>query len=242
MDEHKLTPSERNRLIELHFDQIEIASECEENDNWDDAGNAYFEAAKIAEKDLGEYDRASNHYLNAGNSYRKTRSGQAYESYNKSIDAYIKSGEIGEAITLSVRCGYIFKKEFGETEKSEEFYAKSVDLRRTHNLDHTCLYTQEHAQNFVDDVSKELNENINNIPYVIHLQKKAMEDATICRKCVHFGEFLSDYMQENEDLGDLGQIEWVKDNHDKFKAKLRETIAYFENLYVLSKCAHSENE
>ncbi|KII66442.1 hypothetical protein RF11_02087 [Thelohanellus kitauei] len=138
---------------------IEVKKELYENQRHNEcvkfsanAAKFYIEAAKVAELDLKEHDRAYIRYLNAAECYRKMSSGQAYECYQR-------------AINLSVKCGHIYEMEYGDLVKSNEFYDKAelyyrIDYGRCrHCIEHSCQFTSDYVRTFVNDISISLIEN-----------------------------------------------------------------------------------
>ncbi|KII62521.1 hypothetical protein RF11_05636 [Thelohanellus kitauei] len=149
--------SELKQFNELHSRYINTAQGCKEMMKWEDAGNAYYEAAKIAEGYLIDVGTASSNYLSAGNCYRRALSEQAYETYLKCIDAHLKYGAQEEATAIAVRCGYMFDSEYGDIVISNEFYDKADELREKYNLEHNCAFSTNYMHNFLLNISDALN-------------------------------------------------------------------------------------
>ncbi|KII72954.1 hypothetical protein RF11_02934 [Thelohanellus kitauei] len=84
------TPRTPFKTDMIYLVNVSMAQKFIKANQWEDAGNAYLQAAILAENNLKEFDKASNCYLESANCYRATLSEKAYQCFRKTIDVYIK--------------------------------------------------------------------------------------------------------------------------------------------------------
>ncbi|KII60392.1 hypothetical protein RF11_13453 [Thelohanellus kitauei] len=197
--------------------------------------NHYLEAAKIAESNLRDYGRAFACYLKSGECYRGTLSDQAYFSFRKFIDACVQDGSIRIAINQSARCGYIYQKEFRHGRRSEEFYDLADYLRSQNLIEHTCQFPSVYMNAFVQEISNGLNGNVQ-VSFKISrssqiycsFNRTSEANPEICRKCVHFCEILSQFINGGLSLDKKCIIDWVKENYQRLKDEVWQAVAHLE--------------
>ncbi|KII62517.1 hypothetical protein RF11_05632 [Thelohanellus kitauei] len=227
----------RKMLDKKWAEYIETAKECEKDGKWEgivivtsEAGNAYFELAKLFEFEPSEQHIVSTYYLESAHCYNFVFSERAYETYLLAIEADLKRGAKKGAIEISVRCGYQYEKDWGDFGKSDEFYDKADELRVKYNLKHICAITSEYLKGVIRDVSKKLDGYSQNPVNLIHSKSKIMYEAGVCRKCIHFWKIFDEYFDEIRKEENRNKIKWLKKYHEKFKEKLAQTIADVERL------------
>ncbi|KII64024.1 hypothetical protein RF11_14648 [Thelohanellus kitauei] len=242
---------------EVHAQHIETAQKCKKDRKWEgtvivtsEAGNAYFEAAKVAENELVEHGVFSRNYRSSAICYHISRSKRAYEACHKTIEAHLKDEAINDAIHMSVMSGYQYETDCEDFLISNEFYNKAEDLRVNYNLKHSCELTHENMQGFIVDVSEELDKNPKNSLRIINSKSKVVHKAGICRKCVYFWIEFFEYFKGIRKLVNQypnynyyrGNIDSLKEYHEKFKEKLTQTIAYVEKLSERRKRVVTDND
>ncbi|KII63619.1 Alpha-soluble NSF attachment protein [Thelohanellus kitauei] len=227
-----------------YLEHVDKAKKYVAEAKWEDAGNDFFEAAQVSEINLKQPHRASSYYMKSAECFRKTQSARAYESYRKSIKVYVEQGLIESAIDQSVRCGYIYEKEYGDTEKSSEFYDQADNLRSMCMIEHSCAFSNLEMNKLIQDISIKLEENVevclNNKQRVLEIiwdNYMLIAQTKSCRKCVHCRNVISKYVDELVKLDYQEKIDWVKKNHKTFKDELKQTLAYVEQLIDSSKNA-----
>ncbi|KII70789.1 hypothetical protein RF11_14949 [Thelohanellus kitauei] len=138
--------SQRDTFEDIYLKHIKTAQKYEE----DEAGNAHFVAAKVADVHLKEFNRASADYLTSADCFRKILSGGAYECYHVDI---------------------IYEKEYDDIIKSNEFYEMADGLMLKHAKKHLCKFTKNSMDAFDQYISKSLDTNLKD-GYVYHKESQ----------------------------------------------------------------------
>ncbi|KII62519.1 hypothetical protein RF11_05634 [Thelohanellus kitauei] len=128
---------------------------------------------------------------------------QSGNCYHRVLSKRAKKTE-NRAIKICVRCGYKYEKDWGDFGKSDEFYDKADELRVKYNLVQTCALTHEYMQRFIIDVCNELDSGSKEIRFSANMYEN--------------------YIQHRNN------IDWLKEYHAKFKAKLTQKIALIQQL------------
>ncbi|KII72773.1 hypothetical protein RF11_11700 [Thelohanellus kitauei] len=210
----------------------------------DDAGEAFFKAAEVAEIKLEDFNGAQTCYSTSADCYRKILSQSAYESYRKCVEVYLKQRGIQTAIHRSVECGYIIEKEFGDVVKCTEFYDWADDLRSRSFEEHVCTLTPEYMENFCKQVWDRISKynvscgNIFKIYSIIDKAEIILEYDGICRKCVFIWETFSRYIQSlnvyrrrHKSYNNNSQImEFITHKHLELRLEVKEARTRYEKL------------
>ncbi|KII66327.1 hypothetical protein RF11_14218 [Thelohanellus kitauei] len=122
-----------------------------------DASDAYAKAAKLAENQLIDYNRASHNYLDAAICYLEVSHERACKYFKNSIEALANSRDIVSAIYYSMMIGYMYETKFFNFRRSMKFYKKAHKLRNQNNISHICLFTDDELMEIDTDPSKSMS-------------------------------------------------------------------------------------
>ncbi|KII72994.1 hypothetical protein RF11_08169 [Thelohanellus kitauei] len=159
---------------EKYWDLLTKAIEYKKDGRWEDAAHVYLKAAQLADTEDGDLRRIAIYLVESANCYRNTLSEEAFNIYKMSINAYIEyvlidllKNNIGQAIAQAVECGYIYEREFGDLEKSNDFYDQADDLRVKVGYEHICEFPDEYMLKILLEISYALNLELEVILYLI---------------------------------------------------------------------------
>ncbi|KII64208.1 hypothetical protein RF11_13285 [Thelohanellus kitauei] len=181
------------------------------------AGQAYLEAGKLAEIDDPNLNVAKTYYEISADCYRKILSGSAFESYRKWIEVLVK--------------------QFNDVTKAKDFYDSADTLRRENN------YT---TFTFCDRVSHwrdaKFSEEIKYIKLadIREQERRTLEETTVCGKCVCFWSLHSKYIREIGLKHPSKRVDFVTNNHEKYRNELELACAQYNQLADQSQIQHPE--
>ncbi|KII68847.1 hypothetical protein RF11_03053 [Thelohanellus kitauei] len=121
--------------------------------SFQEAGKAYFEAARVREEMLGEYKGALENYRDSERCYFKINSINIIDCYAKIID-----DKINWAIQYGFEFGYKIGILFGDENKREEFYKRAEDIRSILLKTHTCAMTKFDRREYESNLGKAFND------------------------------------------------------------------------------------
>ncbi|KII73295.1 hypothetical protein RF11_04880 [Thelohanellus kitauei] len=208
---------------------IKKAEKFYEKEKWEESGEAYFVAGRIAEFDYRDYNSASTCYFNSGYCYRHTFSDAAYDSYRKVIDVNIKMGKIRDAINCCIEIGYIYETKIYDTKKCVEFFEKAEDLRRNHK-EISCACSIDKMHLFMEQISELEKGDIQSFMNSHSIFEADNGDYTSCQKCVYFLFTLTKYINEIRKCDQNEIIQWFKENSQKIRDELYQDIAFSKKL------------
>ncbi|KII74690.1 hypothetical protein RF11_11388 [Thelohanellus kitauei] len=120
---------------------VVIASEYEDSCMFEEAGKAYYDAARFAEIQLKDFEFAFSLYEQSECCYHRINPQGVMNCYWSIIDVFVKQWKINRAIEYCFVYGYKCLTEFYDIDKRDEFYNRGDELRVKHKISHVCVMT-----------------------------------------------------------------------------------------------------
>ncbi|KII64304.1 hypothetical protein RF11_08159 [Thelohanellus kitauei] len=124
---------------------------------------AYLEVAEFAEANELEYRKIVHGYEEASQMLYDIDENRAIECFRKSIDTYVKHGDINKAIQRCIQYGYAMNSETDDAVKGEEFFAQAERLRAEHKIPHSCVINTFERRKYDFEDYKTLKELVRKI-------------------------------------------------------------------------------
>ncbi|KII70479.1 hypothetical protein RF11_08331 [Thelohanellus kitauei] len=144
----------KDEVLEEYFKIFERGDEREDSGKFEEAGDAYYEGAELADIHNLDSMRVIAGYDQSAQCFMKIKSNKTFECFRKAIDVFIKHKKIHEAIEFCVDYGYKCQTVMGDASQSEYFYNKSDQLRLEYDISHTCVITKFDPGEFKGDIKE----------------------------------------------------------------------------------------
>ncbi|KII75036.1 hypothetical protein RF11_01020 [Thelohanellus kitauei] len=170
------------------------ARKFERAHNFEDAANAFIEAAEYAATQKMPYFKAVARYQQAAKCFLRLKDSRAIICFQKSIDAFLKDYRYKQAIERLFVYGYLCQREFPDGVNGKEFYKKAEELSLKYKKTHSCVITKFDESEYDGNYEKALDDHQKF--FVIIREHKVVKytQKSFCRNCVEAFHKLSDHI------------------------------------------------
>ncbi|KII65263.1 hypothetical protein RF11_08034 [Thelohanellus kitauei] len=170
-----------------------------ELDEWEEAGEAYFEAAQAVDFNEIPQISAIKAFKLSIQCFLRIKSRKAYLSFVKVIDCYLQDNQILKAIQHWVEYGYLIRNVFRDRFKSVEFYQQADLLRIDHDIPHRCAITtfDINKYNILEKALDDFQKFFVNEQNGSYAEK---EVKSVCGRCIDAFVKLNQYITEMTSL------------------------------------------